>query len=303
MSRKLSIFIAATLALCLVSMPLLHAQISPGGGGNFVTLNVSGPATVNGVLTASGGIAATAPVTIGGVPVYPGHALIGVQTFCTTGCSSPSGSTYTPDTGTNQVVVEVQASGGGTGGCSATAAGQICVTGGAGAGSYARALITSGFSGVTVTATVGGAGGAAGANTGTAGPTASFGVLVACPGGPPLSAGPAQTAPANWTAVSGAGGVPGACALSGATLIYTTVGGGGNPAFSSGSVGNQTQSGAGGKSFLGNPSPGLITSAATAGSTGQGYGAGGTGAVAIASQAAVAGGTGGPGIVIVYEYN
>lgn len=299
MSKKLTALLGGALALCLIAMPILHAQISPG------TSNLAAPGPIGGTTPNTGNFTSVTAnsVSINGVPVVPGHGLIGVQTFCSSGCTS-TGGTYTPDTGTNSVIVEVQAPGGGSPGCGATSTGQFCTTGGSGAGSYGEALITSGFSGVTVTAPAGGAGGAAGSTAGTAGATASFGTLISCPGGLTLGAAAVQPPPAvPFTAVGGGAGFPAACTLSGVQRIRIVTGMQGAPAFASGTAANQIQSGAGGPSVLGTPSPGQITAGAVTGTSGAGYGQGATGPVSIASQAAVAGGSGGPGLIIVYEFN
>src|SRR3984957_11675425 len=78
---------------------------------------VGGNATVGGTLGVTGnatlGNVATTTLTVGGQPGVAGHGLIGVQLF-------PATAGYTPDTGTTQVIIEVQAAGGGSGGCAGT---------------------------------------------------------------------------------------------------------------------------------------------------------------------------------------
>jgi hypothetical protein len=266
------------------------------------TVSLGGPLTTAGAfgltLTTTGTTNITLPTS---GTIYAGQGLIGVQTFCSSGCAHTTG-VYTPDAGTLQVIVAVQGSGGGTGGCVATGAGQICATGGAGAGAFEEALFTSGFSGVTVTVNAGGAAGSPG-NPGVSGPTASFGTLLACPGGNPLTTPLPQTAPATWTAVSGSGGASGLCTLTGGTFISSLSGATGDEAYASGSGVNQVQSGAGAASAMGIPLAAQTTTTSSNGLTGKGYGEGATGGVSIASQAAWTGGTGGQGIVIIYEFN
>jgi hypothetical protein len=94
-----------------------------------------------------------------------------------------AGGTYTADAGTNQVILELQAPGGGSGGCGATGTGQVCISAPGSAGSYAKALVTSGFNGVTVTIGAAGTAGAAGANAAGSGGTTSLGSTLSCPGG------------------------------------------------------------------------------------------------------------------------
>ena len=72
--------------------------------------------------------------------------------------------TYTPTAGTNKVLVEVIGGGGAGGGAPATSSVQFSVGGGGGSGAYAKKLITSAFSGVTVTVGAGGT-----ANSGASG--------------------------------------------------------------------------------------------------------------------------------------
>ncbi len=223
--------------------------------------------------------------------------LVGIQTFCTSGCTSSSGSTYTADSGTEQVIVEVQAPGGGSGGTAATSTGQSAATGGGGGGSFSKVWITSSFSGVTVTAPSGGAGGSAGNNSGTAGSTASFGSIVSCPGG---TAGSGELASSVAAPELGAG-ASSSCTISGATTLVNIVG---SPGFYGivVSPGTASASGQGGISPYG--SGGNSRVGGGTGITGNGYGSGGGGAnQSTASSAAEAGGSGAQGIVIVYEYN
>ncbi|WP_155490621.1 hypothetical protein [Burkholderia multivorans] len=215
--------------------------------------------------------------------------LLNVQVFTANG-------TYTPTSGTAKVIVTVQAPGGGSGAVPATAAGQSAAASGGGAGSYAKALITSGFSGVTITAPGGGAAGAAGANNGGAGSTASFGSIVSCPGGNPGQAGVASSSTGFTTAAAQAS----ACTVTGATVLLSVPG----QASTAGAVivpGAISIGGAGGSSPVGIARNGYLGNGSGIGPTG--YGAGGTGANNAASQPAAAGTAGGGTYIQVEEYS
>jgi hypothetical protein len=197
--------------------------------------------------------------------------LLSVQVFS-------SGGTYTPTSGTNKVIVEVQASGGGGGGVSATGAGQAALAQSGGAGAFARALVTSGFSGVTITMPAGGTAGTAGANAGATAGAASFGSIVSCPGGIGGNGSAAQTPPFLQ---SGAASTS-ACTIAGASTILSVVGraGFGQVVVSSTAA-----------------IPAIGGFAATA------AGSGGNGAAIAASTGAAAGSVGITGYIVVYEYN
>ncbi|WP_250533560.1 hypothetical protein [Caballeronia sp. AZ10_KS36] len=207
--------------------------------------------------------------------------LLNVQTFTSNG-------TYTPTAGTKFVIVEVLGGAGSGGGCAATGASQISVGSGGCAGAYAKALITSGFSGVAVTVGVGGAPASGFAsNPGTA---SSFGSLVSCPGGlGGTSAGP-TTPPwftgVNTSAAPTGGNITGAAGASGgiSVALSTTAG--------YGAAGGSSPFGGGG-------GPGVIN---VAGLPSPSQGAGGGGSMLGPSQSAIAGGRGGNGVVIVYEF-
>jgi hypothetical protein len=219
--------------------------------------------------------------------------LLNVQVF-----STPGTPTYTATAGTNKIVVEVQGGGAAGGGTPATSASSSSVGGGGGAGTYAKCLITSGFSGTTVTvaASAAGVSGAAG----TAGNTSSFGTFVSCPGGTAGLVG------ANLTTVQlvGTGALATAATISGgvATTITTFRGGIGSMAMVVlANTATGSSSGGGATSLFG--SGGSTVASTTTGIAASGYGAGGSGASALASQSAQTGGAGGQGIVIVYEYS
>lgn len=284
--------------------------------GSFTTLAASGTVSGAGFTTLLSPYAKLASPALTGTPTAPTAAgstntsqiattamvqaaisagatngrLIGVQVFTSSG-------TYTPTTGTNSVVVEVQAPGGGTGGVAATAAGTISASTGSGSGAYAKVRFTTGFSGVTVTIGAPGTAGTAGANAGGTGGTTSFGALISCPGGAPSLGGPA-------TSTTG-GMVPGAAktsnpTISGGTTIESVAGGGTSPSFLLTTA--QAFSSPGANSMLGVGG----TQANTVGqpaASGTGYGAGAAAPINGNSASAQAGAAGQPAIVIVYEYS
>lgn len=214
---------------------------------------------------------------------FSSGGLINVQTFT-------SSNTYTPTAGTTKVIVEVIGGGGSGGGSAATGANQATAASGGGAGAYAKALITSGFSGVTVTVGAGGAAGSTGGSNGNPGSASSFGSLVSAPGGTAGIGGAAFTPPA----VVGTGGVS---AVSTGGNLINSKGAGGGKGFAL--TTNAVVAGDGGASVFGGGAQGAGLSAGTAGVS---PGSGGSGSPAIANTAARAGGAGANGLVIIYEY-
>lgn len=105
-----------------------------------------------------------------------GGKLLNIQSFSTAGAF-----VYTPTAGTKKIKVRAIGGGGAGGGAPATGAGVSSLGGAASSGSYAEALFTTGFSGVTITVGAGGTGnlGVAGSNGGAT----SFGGLLVVPGG------------------------------------------------------------------------------------------------------------------------
>lgn len=216
--------------------------------------------------------------------------LINVQVFTASG-------TYTPTSGTNSIVVELQSAGGGTGGVAATAAGTIAASTGSGSGAYAKVRFTSGFSGATVTIGAAGAAGASGSGAGGNGSTSSFGVLISCPGGNGTGAGPATSTAGGM--VAGAGQTA-ACTISGGTTIASVKGAGTNPSFLLTSAQSFSSPGANSVLGIGGSSP---NTNGGSGVIGTGYGSGSSAPINSNSQAAQAGIAGAPAVVIIYEYN
>lgn len=202
--------------------------------------------------------------------------------------------TYTPTTGTRFIITEVQAGGGAGGGSAITTSGQVSAGNGGSSGSYVRALIPSGFSGLSIT--VGTAGSGASAANGSAGGGSSFGTLVTSPGGAGGIFNGAGTASGvgGGTAPTNAGTVTGV-----AQLIEATRGEGGFQGAAT-SVTNSIGGKGGGNRF---GCGGYSTVGTGTGIVGTNYGTGGSGAaVGGGSAVAFAGGNGLAGIVIIWEF-
>jgi hypothetical protein len=210
--------------------------------------------------------------------------LLNVQTFTISG-------TYTPTPGTTTIIVEVQGGGGSAGGTAATSSSVGAASSSGSAGSYAKALILTGFADTAVSVGLGGAAPAPGDNNGSSGGTSSFGTVVIAPGGNGGNGSPAFSPPA----IVGAAGI---------TAAPT----GGNIISGRGAQGNHgfilsafvVVGGTGGSSYFGGGGNG--GGGAPGGSAGT-PGAGGGGSSAIANTPAQSGGAGANGIVIIHEYS
>ena len=208
----------------------------------------------------------------------PGRLLGAPKVFTSNG-------TYTPTSGTKAILVEVLGAGGGGGGASAANTSSIGLgTGGAG-GAYAKSFLTTVPASQAVTVGAGGA-------SGTAGGASSFGSINA-PGG---NAGSNNFASINTgTVIQQRGAI--SLVATGGNMINSPGGSGGDAFWTN--FGNSL-SGVGGNSQF-SQGPRRI-----GGSTGTGIdgtlGAGGSGANATGTTSVVNGGTGGNGIVIVWEF-
>lgn len=264
---------------------------------------VSGLSTVNnGVLiTGTTGIPSLLPngttgqvltATTGAAPSWASIALsafdrIATQVFTSSG-------TYTPTTGMKYCIIEVVGGGGGGGATTATGAGEISAGSGGGGGGYARKTVSAATIGASQTVTIGAAGaaGAVSGGNGGAGGTTSVGAIISATGGQ------GGLGASNSAVVAQSAGLAGA----GSGGDFNTVGNSGSCSFGLGvlSVG---YGGFGGSSFFGG---GGRTSSGTAGTaigtSGTSYGGGGGGGITFASSAAVAGGDGFAGIVIITEF-
>lgn len=262
------------------------SQTTPAVDAGYVALAVVTVANGQSTITA-GNIVAASSGQVLSTPISTGRLLGAPRIFT-------SSTTYTPTPGTNSIIIEVQGGGGGGGAVPATSSSQYAVAGGGASGSYAKSLLTSGFSGVAITVGAGGAGGVAGLNNGSQGGTSSFGALISCPGG---FGGVSQAATANGSVsfgqvtgsqVNASGGNIFNGSSNTASLGFGNSSGG----FVSGS-GCSSNFGGGGRGVVGSSNPGVSAVS---------YGAGGGGAGNNASGSAQAGGNGAPGVVIIWEY-
>ncbi|HDT3439425.1 TPA: hypothetical protein QHP17_000263 [Klebsiella pneumoniae subsp. pneumoniae] len=215
-----------------------------------------------------------------------GGRLINIQTFYSSGI-------YTPTAGTKKVIVEMVGGGGGGAGARAAGPGQVAVGGAGGAGSYAKGQFTSGFSGVQVTVGSKGLGGTVSDPYASDGGASSFGSLMTAAGGSSGEpAGPTNSFPFSTVAAVVSGGA------TGANIIGTPGEGASSSVVISSSV---IVDSPGGSSHFG--AGGFITATNAHGVNGSGYGSGGGPSSVTAGNAAVAGGDGAPGLVIIYEYS
>lgn len=211
--------------------------------------------------------------------------LLKIQAFYNSGI-------YNPTPGTKKVIVEMVGGGGGGAGSRSASSGQISVGGAGGAGSYAKGQFTQNFSGVQITVGAKGAGGTSSWPYASDGGTSSFGSLITAAGGAAgQPAGPSNSFPfTTVAAVVSAGannaniiGTPGQGASASIAVSAAVV---------TESPGGSSQFGAGG----------FITAFNAKGVNGSGYGAGGGPSKVNGGNAAVAGGDGSQGLVIVWEY-
>ncbi|WP_311779030.1 hypothetical protein [Pantoea sp. YU22] len=220
-----------------------------------------------------------------GMTVLTPGRLLNVQAFTANG-------TITKTAGAKKWRIRVVGGGGGSSAAPATSTGQVSVSNGGGAGSYAEGLYdVSGITSATITIGSGGAGGSSSSPYGADGSATSVGSFITAPGGKAgLPAGPANppfqpvannngSAPTGWNIVGTSG--PGAEA---AVAVSTS--------YAAGSRGANGQLGVGGSI------PAINTNATTGG----GFGSGASGCANGPSQAINAGAAGRPGIAIIEEY-
>lgn len=243
-------------------------------GNNLSEINVAGTAAQAAALKNLG----SSDGTLNG-------RLLNIQVFYNSG-------TYTPTIGTKKVIVEMVGGGGGGAGSHAADSGYTSVGAAGGAGSYAKGQFTQNFSGVQITVGTNGAGGTSSGPYASDGGTSSFGSLITAAGGSAgQPAGPTNIYPfSTGAAVVSAG-------ANGANIIGTPGQGasasiGVNAAIVIESPGGSSQFGAGG----------FITAFNAKGVNGSGYGSGGGPSKVNGGNAAVAGGNGSQGLVIVWEY-
>jgi hypothetical protein len=202
--------------------------------------------------------------------------------------------TWTKQAGTKKIIVEVIGGGGG-GGATVSSANGPAVGAGGGAGGYAKALIdVSSISTIAMTI------GAAGASNGAGGTTTLTG-YIQCQGG----AAGANTSVSNTTTAYQDVRTPNLATVTFLASPPSTVtpissntgrqGGAGviNLATARSGVGADSEFGSGGRA----------AAATSVGNAGAGYGTGGSGGAGIAAAAIQAGGVGGSGAVIIWEYS
>ncbi|HFV4975996.1 TPA: hypothetical protein ACH9PV_003838, partial [Escherichia coli] len=132
---------------------------------------------------------------LGDASGYVGR-LLNIQVFYSSGI-------YNPTPGTKKVIVEMVGGGGGGAGAAAADSNSIAIGGPGGAGSYAKAQFTSGFSGVNVIVGSGGMGGTTSNPYASSGGTSSFGNLVSAAGGDSgKPAGPSGSFPFSTVAAT-----------------------------------------------------------------------------------------------------
>lgn len=265
-------------SVALTLPPIFSLTGSPiTDSGTFaVTLATQNANTVfAGPTTGSAAAPTFRPLVAADIPSQSGR-LIGVQIFTSSG-------TYTPTTGTNSIIVELQAPGGASGGAIATGTNAYSVGAPGSSGGYIKHRMTSGFAGLSVV--IGAPGAPASGAAGGAGGNVSFGTITAGGGGggsvSPQSGSVAATSGSPGTASGGnilniPGRVGQTCFgyFTASLLILTN--------------GADSVLGSGGQ---------------YAASAGQAYGSGGGATGNGASAAAKTGFAGGAGIVIVWEYS
>lgn len=198
---------------------------------------------------------------------------------------------------TTTIIYEIVGGGGSGGGTVATSSTQVAAAAGGQAGSYVKAIATSGFGGAQ-TITCGAIGSNAAGASGGNGGTTTFGSIASAPGGNGGNAGIAfannvpffnpvpSTSPAPATVSVGAVLNRGGSQPTGGIFIWT-------------STSSNIQSGNGGSSPLGQGGAGRLNNS---GENATGWGSGGGGACVPAAQVPLAGGAGTGGAVIIYEY-
>ncbi|HFN0602078.1 TPA: phage tail protein [Klebsiella pneumoniae] len=222
---------------------------------------------------------------IGGLSSTTTGRLIGVRVITSSG-------TYTPTAGTNAIAVMAVGGGGAGGGTAATTASTSAAAGGGGAGAQVSSLLTTGFSGVTVTIGAGGTAVVGGA--GNNGGNTLFGSLITANGGLGGKLCAAQTPPLYSSPGKGGTGTGG--------TIYNKNGDTGAAGMIFNAVTAVSGKGASSVYGCGGSPQGISSQAFVYGDAATGYGSGGSGGVSGGGGASSSGGAGSPGVIIVMEY-
>jgi hypothetical protein len=247
-----------------LSSATAYAVLCGGTTSTGAFQSVSSVGTSGQVLTSNGAGALPTFQTAGA----GSGSLINVQVFTSSG-------TYTPTSGMSNCII-VCIGGGGAGGGNSVTLGNA--GSGGGSGGYSQSYVSAATIGASQTATVGTGGTGVSASTGNNGNATSIGTIVIANGG------------SGGIPVSSLGGA-------GATIGTGNITTPGNAGLGiSGSVG-----GMGAGSFLGGSTLGVNAKGAGNNAVAN-SGAGGSGSTNASSTGAEAGGNGGSGLIIIYEY-
>lgn len=220
---------------------------------------------------------------------------INVQSITATGAF-----TYTPTTGTQYAIFELQAGGGGSGGTTG-AASQSASAGAGGGGGYLRLLVsgTTNLGAITGSVGIAGTAGTSGNNNGGDGGNTTLVVNSGSTwtaGGGTHGNGQTSSATAQLAGTSGAGGTN--TTGTNATLLVNIPGQDGSTGFSNGTITTVVLGPMGGASFLGR---GGKLNNLTSGNAGYNYG-GGAGGGSNGTGANAGGTAGAQGIVLITEF-
>lgn len=286
----------ASATLSLASAATLGANwcCTVKADGANVTIDPSSSQLIDGATTALVPNGTTVFVICDGTAFWtskPGYySLLRVPRFIT------ASATYTPPNEVKALLVKCVGAGGGGGGCASGASG-TSAAGGGGGGAMAMSFITSIASSYAMTVGQGGAGGAVGGNAGLTGGTTQFGTACIAVGG---SGGAASNA--TTSTLFGGNGGNGGLAASCTGNVMTVGGGAGTAGVRYSTLGAQGGMGGGsGNGDMPSQQALLFTSGGSSGGTSPDRGTGGLGSVAV-SNTDRAGGTGGNGYILIYEY-
>lgn len=230
-------------------------------------------------------------LSLGDTTGYVGR-LLNIRVFTSSG-------TYTPTPGTKKIRVRAVGGGGGGGGVPAASSSTQATAKGGESGAYVEAIITlETTADIIVTIGTGGAGGAAGSNTGVDGGATTLGSLLTCPGGKGGEGGST-----NVTSFVTSDASSKMAPTTTGTIVFAI----GTCRPSLGRIGLASASsvgGAGGSSIIGFGGGGgtVNTGSRTESVSGAGFGAGGGGGSSCVGSAAMAGAAGTSGAILIEEF-